>query len=542
MFKISQSCFSEREMDLQIECDVAIVGLGPTGATLANILGQYGWNVVGLERSQDVYYAPRAVHFDDEVMRVFQAIGLSDPIAKTSEPFREMEFAPAPTAEALLRFRVGSQDHRYGHAGAWWFHQPTLERQLREGLGRFSNVRAYYGAEVVGIAHDRDGVTVTCCDIQDERYSVRARYLIGCDGGKSFVRSHAKIALESAGFDQPWVVVDAKARCGGKEQTLPPIHRQICNPRQPTTYVPVGGPYYRWEFMVVDGAPEQVATDSSRVRKLLTEFVDCDKVEVIRTAYYTFHALWAHRWHDGRIILAGDAAHQMPPFLGQGMCSGIRDAHALGWRLNLLLSGVADACLLDSYEQERRRHVHDVIAGAVFLGRIIHTQSRMVALLRNWLFFRPLRMSMLLQRWFYATANRKRPLSNGFIGTNCQKLAGHLAIQPHVQLGDRLVPLDGLLGNDFALLSRAGSLDRADATIQELGRIVSLKHIEFGDKYSGAMVQDNRCTLSQWFDRHQVDFVLIRPDRYIFDAGKMDAFGSVLHAFQRHFPGTCRDH
>jgi len=222
-----------------IRYDVIIVGLGPTGATLANILSQYGWSVVGLERESEVYCSPRAVHFDDEVMRVFQSIGLSRAITGTSEPFREMEFALSPKGKGVWRTPVGSQDHRYGHAGAWWFHQPTLERQLRDGLARFPGVTQRYGVEVTDIAQDAEGVTATGVDSQGQRSVVRGRYLVGCDGGKSLVRSRAKLALETACFDQAWVVVDAKGRCGAKEPSLPSIHRQICNPRQPVTYVPV---------------------------------------------------------------------------------------------------------------------------------------------------------------------------------------------------------------------------------------------------------------------------------------------------------------
>lgn len=520
----------------QIDCDVVIVGLGPTGATLANLLGQYGWSVVGLERSESVYHAPRAVHFDDEAMRVFQAIGLSESIAEASEPFREMEFTLAPAAKAILRLQVGSQDHRYGHAGAWWFHQPTLERQLRDGLGRFSKVTPCYGVDVIGIEQDSEAVIAQYMDRDGQQCSVRARYLIGCDGGRSLVRSQAKLALESACFDQPWVVIDAKARCGRKEPTLPPVHRQICNPRQPTTYVPGTKSHYRWEFMVVDDKPEHEATNTEHVRKLLAELVDLDKIDVIRVAYYNFHAVWASQWRRGRTLVAGDAAHQMPPFLGQGMCSGIRDAHGLGWRLDMILRGLADERLFDSYEQERSRHVRDIINGAVMLGRIMHTRSRAIAVLRNWLLFRTLAILPPLRRWFHQITNRKRPLSCGFIGANCPRLAGHLAIQPAIQIDDDAVPLDDVLGNHFSLLSKTGCLDCATGLIDSLRQTAAVKHVEFGSRHSGAIVADDRNLLENWFGRHNVDFMLIRPDRYVFDAGKAAAFGDVVRDFQRRFP------
>ncbi len=519
-----------------IRCDVVVVGLGPTGATLANVLGQYGWSVVGLERDPDVYYSPRAVHFDDEVMRIFQSVGLADTIGAASEPFREMEFALAPKARAVLRGRVGSQDEPYGYAGAWWFHQPTLERQLRDGLARFDGVAPRYGVEVVDVAQDEDGVTATCVDGRGEHLTVRGRYLVGCDGGRSCVRPRANLALESADFDQDWVVVDTKARCGGKEPSLPALHRQVCDPRQPVTYVPITGPYYEWQFMVTGNKSEREAADPVFVRRQLRRFVDLDKIDILRIAYYKFHALWAERWRRGRVILAGDAAHQMPPFLGQGMCSGIRDAHALGWRLDLVLKGLAGPGLFDSYERERGRHVRDIIDGAMFLGRVIQTRSRALAFLRNWLLFRPGRLFPAYNRLFIALANRKRPLSTGLLGTNRTGLAGRLALQPRVETNAGPVLLDHVLGDGFSLLSPAGSLDGHDAAVAHLGRTVPLRHVRFGGQAAGSRVGDRDRVLTRWFDRHRADFVLIRPDRYVFDGGRARDLPAVVDRFVGLFP------
>ncbi len=522
-----------------IRCDVVVVGLGPTGATLANVLGRYGWSVVALARESEVYCSPRAVHFDDEAMRVFQSIGLSAAIGAACEPFREMEFAPRTQAKAILRWEVGSPDRPYGHAGAWWFHQPTLERQLRDGVARFAGVAPRYGVEVTEIEQDSEGVTATAVDGRGQPCVVRGRYLVGCDGGRSFVRSRANLSLGSLDFDQPWVVVDARARCGGKEPSLPPLHRQICDPRQPVTYVPVVGPYYRWEFMVTGDEAGRKPTDADVVRERLRQFVDPDKLDVIRIACYRFHALWAERWRRGRVILAGDAAHQMPPFLGQGMCSGIRDAHALGWRLDLVLRGAAGEGLFDSYERERCQHVRDVIDGAVFLGRLMHTRSRLTAFLRNWLLFRPARVSKLIRGFILAKANRKRPFAAGFLGTNRPDLAGHLSVQPRVVGGGGTVLLDDVLGDHFALLSRAGSLDGHAGPIERLGRTVPLRHVQFADRTSGCRVGDCDGSLRRWFDRERVDFVLIRPDRYVFDAGGARDFAAVVDRFARAFPRSC---
>ncbi|WGM45904.1 putative NADH-specific resorcinol 4-hydroxylase [Brevundimonas sp. NIBR10] len=369
-----------------IECDVAIVGLGPTGAMLANLLGPKGWRVVGLERDADIYYAPRAVHFDDEIMRNFQLAGLSDEIGRTSEPFADMAFRLTAKGRPAMRTVIGNQDRRYGHAGAWWFHQPTLEKHLRDGLTRFGAVQAFYGAEVVELAQHDHTVDVVA-RIGGDLRTVRARYVIGCDGGRSFVRRQAGLVLDSADFDEPWVVVDAKARCGGKDPTLAADHFQVCDPRQPVTYVPMAGPYYEWQFMVTGGRSEKEATDPAFVRRQLRDYVDLDRIDITRIAFYRFHALWARTWRRGGILLAGDSAHQMPPFLGQGMCSGIRDAVSLAWRLDLVLGGQADETVLDDYEAERSAHVRHIINGAMFLGNVIQTRRRAVAVARNALLF-----------------------------------------------------------------------------------------------------------------------------------------------------------
>ncbi len=512
-----------------VDCDVIIVGLGPTGAVLANLLGQYGWSVVVIERDEDIYYAPRAVHFDDEIARIFQFAGLADQILATSEPFDEMGFRLKARAKPVMQMNVGSQDRRYGYPGAFWFHQPTLEHHFRKGLQRFPKVRAICGAELMTIVQDCDGVNATYKSAVGETVSLRCRYLIGCDGGKSAVRREAGIELDSADFDQAWVVVDVKARCGKKDPDFPVHHFQVCDPKQPVTFVPMTGPYYEWQFMVMGNKSEREATDPGLVRQQLRKFIDLNKVEIIRIAYYKFHALWARRWRSDRIILAGDSAHQMPPFLGQGMCSGIRDAHALSWRLNLILLGVAAETCLDDYERERTDQVREVINGAMFLGNVIQTRSRIVALIRNFLLFRLPHLVSPLKSVIYALSNRKKPISHGMIGNITSALAGHLMPQPLVKtsLGETVL-LDNVLGLNFALLYRTGTSLTALATVEQLKADLSIQVTGFGPSAGIGIVGDQENRLITMFDRHHIDFVLIRPDRYIFDAAPMDQLQSVF--------------
>jgi 3-(3-hydroxy-phenyl)propionate hydroxylase len=511
-----------------LNCDVVVVGLGPTGAMLGNLLGPRGWSVVAIERDEDVYYAPRAVHFDDEAMRIFQAAGLADEIGATSEAFADMELRLNIDRRPVMRTKIGSQDRRYGHAGAWWFHQPTLEKHLRDGVARYANVTALYGEVVQSLAEDERGVTVEVSSNDGTRRTVRGRYLIGCDGGRSFVRKAAGLALGSAKFDEAWVVVDTKTRSGKKDSRLPPNHIQVCNRAQPVTYVPMAGPYYEWQFMVTGGKTEREATDPQVVREQLRPFVDLDTVEITRIAYYRFHALWARRWRTRRVILAGDSAHQMPPFLGQGMCSGIRDASSLAWRLDLVLSGAPED-LLNDYEAERYTHVHSLIRGAMFLGRVIQTQRRLVAFVRNNLLFRPANRIPALNRLIYLTANRKRPLNCGLIGRHQRRVAGHLVPQPLVRLhGGEEVLLDEVLGNDFALLFRRDAINALHPAVKRARERFKLKLVSFDSKASPVSIGDTDGKLDAWFTQNRIDFVLIRPDRYVFDGGRTYQLDAVM--------------
>ena len=511
------------------DCDVVIVGLGPTGAMLANLLGQYGWSVIGLDRDEDIYYAPKAVHFDDEIMRIFQFAGLADEIARTSEPFREMAFLLKPGAKPALTSQVGSVGAPYGWAGAWWFHQPTLERIFREGLGRFANVRTRLGCAVEAVRQDAAGASVDILCKEGARQTLRARYLIGCDGGRSIVRREAGIVLDSADFDEPWVVVDVKSRTGGKNPTLPANHFQLCDPAQPVTYVPMTGPYYEWQFMVVDGKSEAEATDPAFVRSQLRTFVDLDQVEIIRIAYYKFHALWARTWRRDRIILAGDSAHQMPPFLGQGMCSGIRDAMSLAWRLDLVLAGKTDARALQHSEDERAAHVRHIINGAMFLGNVIQTRRRSVAALRNVLVFFLPSVSEPFRRLFMSQANRKRPIETGFIGRNAPGLAGTLAPQPRVNTTAGPALLDDALGWGSAVIVPADRLGQAKAAVAASGLDLAVFGFDVGCQ-DGAL-GDYSDALGGWLRRAKADFVVLRPDRVVFDAGAIADLPAVLTAF-----------
>lgn len=523
---------------MQDNYDVVICGLGPTGAILANLLALKDISVMVIERDEDIYYAPRAVHFDDETMRIFQAAGLAEIIESTSEPFKKIEFVLKPGENPRLTANIGWQDYRYGYNGAYWFHQPTLEKNIRDGLDRFQHVKVLYGAEVNHIFQTHDHVEVTAMKGDDTSITITGKYLIGCDGGKSFVRKSVGITLESADFNESWVVMDTKTRSGQKDDSLPKNHRQYCDPKQPVTYVPLAGPYYEWQFMVVDGKNEQQATEPFYIREKLKPFVDLEKIEIIRAAYYRFHALWAKQWYNSRVILAGDSAHQMPPFLGQGMCSGVRDASALAWRLSLILKGKTDSAILESYQTERLIHVSHIIKGAMFLGGVIQTTNPVKAFLRNNLLFSPISKINPIKEKVVEFINRKKPLEKGIIGTNRKNITGHLIIQPRVDtLSEKNVLLHEVLKYDFAILSRKGTLPLQSSCLKQLS-FLGLNCIEFDTQCSEKVVMDLNGTLKKWFNQHNIDFVVIRPDQYIYDGGKSADAEIVLSNLLQNFKIT----
>jgi 3-(3-hydroxy-phenyl)propionate hydroxylase len=362
------------------DVDVAIVGCGPVGVTLANLLGRRGRAVAAFERELDVYHLPRAAHFDGEIMRVFQAIGLDGAVEPCTAPIAGMHFVNA-AGDTLAAYDTEGKPGLHGWPDDFMFHQPDLERALRAGLARHPSVSLHLGHEVEAIESGEDTAAVRVRDLATgTSRTVSARYVVGCDGARSLARSAVGSGLSDYGFDQPWLVVDTFLR---RPVELPRVAVQYCDPSRPATFVPHGGTHRRWELMVMPGEDPAELEKPERVLELLAPWVGPDDVDVARAVVYSFHALVATRWRAGRIFVMGDAAHQMPPFLGQGMCAGIRDAANLAWKLDAVLDGAAPESLLDTYQSEREPHVRAVIETAVATGQVIQTTDPAVAAARD---------------------------------------------------------------------------------------------------------------------------------------------------------------
>ncbi len=366
--------------------DVAIVGYGPVGTALAILLAQRGRRVVVLERWPAPYPLPRAVHFDHEVGRILQACGLGPELEGISEPAEIYEWRNA-AGETLLRFG------RTGHGLSGWpessmFNQPQLEALLDERARAWPDVEVRRGMEVVGLDDHGDLVTLAIRPTIDvpptggpadqgraapvvEELAVRARYVVGADGANSTVRRLIGTTVTDLGFFYDWLIVDVVL---DHERVFDPINLQICDPARPTTAVSGGPGRRRWEFMRLPHETLEELNDEASAWALLEPWdVNPANATLERHAVYTFQARWAEQWRAGRVLLAGDAAHQMPPFAGQGMCSGLRDAANLAWKLDLVLGGgVADPdALLDTYGEERQPNACAVIDFSMALGRVI---------------------------------------------------------------------------------------------------------------------------------------------------------------------------
>jgi 3-(3-hydroxy-phenyl)propionate hydroxylase len=487
-----------------LDCEVAIVGYGPVGVLLANLLGRDGIRTAVFEREREVYRLPRAVHFDHEVMRIFQSLGLAEILGDESvtDPILGYEFLNADR-EILFCFDLAQGVTHQGWRPDYMFHQPSLESTLREAAAKRESIAVHLERELVALEEHEGHVELGVRDTgSGEEQRVRARFVVGADGANSVVRNQAGLTLDDLEFDEPWLVVDAKIQKQRADLGLPMPCVQLCDPARPVTFVPVTGPYIRWEFMLKPGEKKEEMLQPERVRALIGEWTDPNEVEVIRSAVYDFHALVAERWNTRRIFLAGDSAHQTPPFLGQGMCAGMRDAANLAWKLGLVLRGAAPAAILDSYQTEREPQVRALIGIAIDMGRIICTQDPAAAAARDADFLsRPERT--------------RQPPDFPAVGPGLHqldsKLAGRLGLQARVRASDGTEGLlDDVMGPGFALLTRGPEppvlREPAMQVLEKIGgRVMPI-----------CSAVDLKGVYAAWFDRHGCDAVLVRPDHIVY--------------------------
>jgi len=509
--------------------DVVIAGAGPSGLTLANHLGTLGIRTLVIEKLPALIDYPRGVGIDDEALRSFQAVGLVDAVRRHTVPNQIMRFvdrrgrvlaAIAPTAQP------------FGWPRRSGFIQPLVDRELAIGLQRFSHVSLQLQRSVAGFTEVDAGVDVQVQPVDAQGQpagavqTVTARYLVGCDGGRSPVRIASGLSFDGKSESTKWLVIDI----ADEPISTPNVHF-VLDDEFPHVVLALPHGVLRYEFMVPEGADEAAFESDANVHKLLARVLPPEvKPNVIRRRVYMHHARIAPTFRKGRALLAGDAAHLMPVWQGQGFNTGIRDATNLAWKLALVIQGRAGDALLDTYTQERHAHAGAMIDLSVLVGKIFVPSNPLLRVLRNvvgpWL-------SKLPSLRQYIAEMRFKPMpffSEGAVvhrGTpNAKGLVGKVFMQPRVaDASGKPQRLDDVIGLRFALLSWSA---RADAWIDaDARRIVAqldalpvvvrpdCQALDRDPPSGGVVLADVDGAFKRWFDEAPGGVVILRPDRIV---------------------------
>lgn len=501
--------------------DVAIVGYGPVGQLLAILLGQRGWRVHVTERWPEPYPLPRAVHFDHEVGRILQLAGVADALAGRTVPAPTYEWRNA-AGETLIRFGRDTERSLSGWPESNMVRQPELEQILDERVRALPTVSVERGTEATALRSEVDRVAVTARRAGGSTREIRARFAVGCDGANSTVREQIGSGWHDLGFHFDWLVVDVEPsdpRWDG------PLNWQLCDPARPTTLVSGGPGRRRWEFMRLPHETISDLNSESAAWRLLEPWgVDPGNAKLERHSVYTFGARWADRWRHGRALIAGDAAHQMPPFAGQGMCAGLRDAANLAWKLDLVLRGQAGDALLDTYMSERAPHVRALIEASVALGRVICVADPNEAAARD-------------RRMIAEAREREAPIAAPLppLGDGClahgTPAARALFVQDTVRRENRSGRFDDVVGRGFALVSPAG--DPATALDAESARYFASLGGFTAHVGARAPIEDLRGGYARWFAQHGAALALVRPDFAVFGTAPAHSGARALVAALR---------
>ena len=508
------------------DADVIVVGAGPVGLTISNTLGQYGVKVLLLEKGEELIDYPRAVGMDDECLRSIQGIGLAGTVQQHLTPYHWMRFVTA-SGRCFASIEPRTDDFGWSRRNA--FNQPAVDRELMDGLKRFANVEVWMGAELEKFDQDATGVSLTV-QHKGKVNALRCKYLVAADGGRSFIRTTLNVGFGGFTDTSKWLVVDIRNDPLG----VPNIYMHS-DPQRPYVSVALPDGVRRFEFMIFEDETEEQVTTPERMAELLAKVlpahVDISRLDFIRKRVYTHNARIADRWKIGRIMLAGDAAHIMPVWQGQGYNTGMRDATNLAWKLAYVVNGKGSDALLETYQSERPLHAKAMIDLSVTAGRIFSPRSALLAGLRDattWV----LNYIPPVKRYFMEMRFKPMPFyENGLVVHEKVRRknspVGRMFIQPKVRnRAGEVKLLDDALGQGFALLAWGADPNywlnpKSRAILQALGaKIVTLKPVVQIDRsvdMSDAtdVLGDEQMRLKEWFGQHPGSIVLLRPDRFV---------------------------
>ncbi|MEB6591591.1 MULTISPECIES: bifunctional 3-(3-hydroxy-phenyl)propionate/3-hydroxycinnamic acid hydroxylase [Pseudomonas] len=523
--------------------DVVIIGAGPVGLAIANYLGQAGVQVLQIEKLDQLIDYPRAIGIDDESLRTVQAIGLVEQVLPHTTPWHAMRFL-TPKGRCFADIQPTTDEFGWSRRNA--FIQPQVDAVLHRGLARFANVRTLFSRDVVEFQQDEQGVSLRMNGPEGCQESVRARYLVACDGGNSLIRRTLDIAFEGKTAPNQWIVIDI-----ANDPLGTPNVYLCCDPVRP--YVSAALPHgvRRFEFMVMPGETEEQLGKPENMRKLLAKVLpDPDRVELIRKRVYTHNARLASQFRVKRVLLAGDAAHIMPVWQGQGYNSGMRDASNLGWKLALVVKGLAGEALLDTYEQERRDHAKAMIDLSVLAGHVLAPPKRWQGALRDGISWM-LNYLPAVKRYFLEMRFKPMPqYTKGALVTEPGSKSkaspvGRMFIQPKVltESGDIRL-LDDVIGSNFAFIAWGNDplWGLSSAQVQAwraLGacfiQVLPEVQLKAGREVPDGVIRVGDCTgrLKEWFGRYPLSIALLRPDRFVGAVAIPQTIGQASDALLR---------
>ncbi|MGW0656600.1 bifunctional 3-(3-hydroxy-phenyl)propionate/3-hydroxycinnamic acid hydroxylase MhpA [Streptomyces umbrinus] len=509
----------------EVDADVVIVGAGPVGLYLAIRLADAGHTVVVVEKQSAAYARPRAVTFDDEIARLLSELGI-DPdddaeIERTDDWVVLRNGAREPIARLDWKGVTASGWHRL-----YWFHQPDLEARFADMVNSRMSVSLLHSWRAVDLFQDEEGATivgeVTAADGSVSTRRLRSRYLVGADGANSMVRELAGLEVTDLGFHFDWLICDVvpvKPECFDPLVFDPPMS-QICDPARPTTMVPGGPGRRRWEFMALPDEEVLTLNTPAKAWELLEPWgVNPETARLDRHVVWRFQAKYASEWRNRRILIAGDAAHLMPPFAGQGMCAGLRDGAGLAWRLDLVLRGLADDRLLDSYGSERRAHVAHFMHVSMELGKVVCITDPGVAAARDQALSATLDGSPLPP---------PPPLALGSGAWRAgDPQAGRLSNQGTVAHKGLTGRFDEVAARGWLLVGRGHDpVTSLSEPVAHAFAAVGGKSFAIGTAPSS--ITDIDGSYSTWFADLGVDTIMVRPDFYVAAATSRDATDTAV--------------